>query len=153
MTFGSRSHPPHRHFTPVEDAQLRELVAIHGEKAWTSVAISMPDRTERQCRERWVNYISPAVSQEPWTPEEDAILEEKVRELHHQWKCMEQYLPRRTDSQIKNRYKVIIRRRQKEEKRSLGLPLKKARKMIEYAPSDWAENFWGMEFVPSDVQE
>ena len=61
-------------FLPEEDRQLRELVAIHGDSSWDIVAKNMPNRNQRQCRERWKHYLCPGIDSSPWTPEEDAII-------------------------------------------------------------------------------
>jgi hypothetical protein len=77
----------------------------------------------------------------PWTRDEEAIIEEKVKEYGQQWKFMERYLPGRRDSHIKNHYKVIVRRKVKAEKKALGLPLKTRRRPPETAEDPWEANF------------
>jgi hypothetical protein len=116
------SKVPRRHFNPDEDDQLRALAAIDGDQ-WELIASKMPGRSARQCRERWIHYVSPSISKSAWTPEEDAIIEEKMEKYGNHWKFMEKHLIGRTDAQIKNRYKVIMRRRNKEEKKAVEPPL------------------------------
>jgi hypothetical protein len=101
----------------------------------------MHDRAPRQCHERWLHYLSPGITTVPWTHEEELIIEEKVKEYGQQWKFMERYLPGRRDSHIKNHYKVIIRRKAKEEKKALGLPLKTRRRAPERASETWESGF------------
>ena len=62
-------HPKSK-FTPVEDQKLRELVAKYGDNDWATVSKMMGTRNQRQCRERWTNYLSPKVSNGPWSPQE-----------------------------------------------------------------------------------
>jgi myb proto-oncogene protein len=38
----------------------------------------MEARTGKQCRERYINHLSPRVKTDPWTPEED----DKIIKLH-----------------------------------------------------------------------
>ncbi|MDR2628737.1 MAG: SANT/Myb domain-containing protein, partial [Puniceicoccales bacterium] len=57
-------------FTPDEDAQLRALVAEYGTDDWSQIALDMPGRTGRQCRDRWVNYLNPDISLLSWTKAE-----------------------------------------------------------------------------------
>lgn len=64
-------------------------------------------RDRRQCRERWMNYLSPAVYKGPWTPQEEALLRNKVNELGRRWKSMEPFFPGRTDINIKNHWKQM----------------------------------------------
>jgi hypothetical protein len=101
----------------------------------------MPNRTARQCHERWLHYVSPGILNAPWTAAEEAIIEDKVKEYGQQWKFIERYLPGRRDSHIKNHYKVIVRRRVKEEKRALGLPLKTRRDPPKKSADLWEGGF------------
>lgn len=40
-------------WTPEEDAQLEELVRIHGDKSWTKIASILGNRSDVQCRYHW----------------------------------------------------------------------------------------------------
>ena len=91
-------------FLPEEDRQLRELVAIHGDSSWDIVAKNMPNRNQRQCRERWKHYLSSSKAKVPWTPEEDDLLYQKMNELGPKWTKIAKYFDGRTDIQIKTRW-------------------------------------------------
>ncbi|MDR0740296.1 MAG: hypothetical protein LBF34_01135 [Puniceicoccales bacterium] len=97
-------------FTPEEDERLCILVAQYEEKDWELVASYMPNRNSRQCRERWFNYLDPARSSLPWTPKEDALLQEKVRVLGSSWTLVAKFLPGRTDMDCKNRWHLLYNR-------------------------------------------
>jgi hypothetical protein len=73
----------------------------------------MGDRSVRQCKERWTNYLSQASDGPLWTIGEDVQLERMVGERGHKWKSLEVHFPGRTDLQLKNRYNVIVRRHQR----------------------------------------
>jgi hypothetical protein len=144
---------PRRPFTPQEDQQLRELVATNGEN-WAVVATGMADRVPRQCQERWMHYLSPGITNVPWTRDEERIIEEKVKEYGQQWKLMERYLPGRRDTHIKNHYKVLVRRKVKEEKKALGLQLKTRRKPPEPSePSEPPMDAWGATFDLFELED
>jgi hypothetical protein len=99
-------------FSPEEDAQLADLVAIHGDEDWITISCLMTGRNARQCRERWRHYLSPAVCLMPFSPEEDALLLHKYTEMGARWKSMGAYFPGRTDIMLKNRW-LLLDRRQK----------------------------------------
>ena len=67
----------------------------------------MENRTIRQCKERWVNYLQPGLNNSPWTKAEDMILFEKVKQYGNSWAKIKKFFPRRTDINIKNRWSKI----------------------------------------------
>lgn len=103
-------HPKSK-FTPVEDQKLRELVAKYGDNDWATVSKMMGTRNQRQCRERWTNYLSPKVSNGPWSPQEDELLRKLHAEIGAKWVKISSYFPSRTDTNIKNRWMVLLRQR------------------------------------------
>ena len=105
---------PKQKFTEDDDRKLIQLVQQFGTKSWAEVAAAMGNRNQRQCKERWMNYLSPMVRNTPWTPEEDELLKQKVSELGQKWVRIAKFFPMRTDINIKNRYLVLMRRSRKE---------------------------------------
>jgi hypothetical protein len=67
-------------FTEFEDAHLIQLVEQHGQD-WKLVSSFMENRNQRQVKERYVNFLSPDVSKEKWSDEEDQLLRKKVQEV------------------------------------------------------------------------
>lgn len=110
------SHPKSK-FSEQEDASLKELVNIYGENNWEEVSAHLPGRNVRQVKERWMNYLSPALNNNPFTEDEDNLLLAKYDELGPKWVKMTCYFTGRTDIALKNRWMVIQR------KIRLGLPL------------------------------
>ena len=104
---------PHAKFSQEEDEQLRQLVEKYGENAWLSISNEMNGRSSRQCRERWLNYLSPRLNNGEWTEEEDSILLEKQKELGTSWTRISKFLPGRTDQMCKNRFLMLQRKMNK----------------------------------------
>ena len=105
-----------RKFTMEEDAIILSMVEQKGTKSWKEIAASLNNRTARQCRERWKHYLSQQIKQEPWSAEEDAILDSKFKEFGSKWSIIAQSLPGRTDVNIKNRWALLCRKRNKTNK-------------------------------------
>ena len=94
-------------FSPEEDNKLRKLVTQYGENSWEEVASRMKGRNVRQCHDRWTYYLSPKVSQEPWTSEEDKKLIELTEEIGGKWVQISKHFKGRNDTQIKNRWNIL----------------------------------------------
>jgi hypothetical protein len=88
----------------LEDQILVEKIAEHGTGTWSLIAAWIPCRTGKQCRERWLNQISPELTPTPWSPQEDFILMQAQSSLGHAWSKIAQYLPGRSSNSIKNRW-------------------------------------------------
>ncbi|KAL1523885.1 hypothetical protein AB1Y20_018804 [Prymnesium parvum] len=96
-----------------EDEDLRKLVEIHGIKSWSLIATFLNARNGKQCRERWRNHLRPELNKGEWTPEEDVEIWDRVQQLGTKWaQISEQFMPCRTDNDIKNRWNSIIRKQQ-----------------------------------------
>jgi hypothetical protein len=97
-------------FTPDEDFHLRTLVSKHGNRDWMLIAESMPDRNPRQCRDRWNNYLGPALRVGPWTDSEDQALIAKQGEIGQKWVSIGQFLGRRGTNSVRQRFQILQRR-------------------------------------------
>lgn len=123
-------------WTKEEDAILKEMVRINGAKLWGRVAASIPGRTAKQCRERWVNNLDPQLKKTPWSPEEDAILVAKQKEIGNHWSEIAQFLPGRPDNSVKNRWYCMINRSYAKNRRQNRAKARKESKQSSAAGSD-----------------
>jgi len=105
-------------WTKEEDAILTRVVATEGAGHWTKVAVHLPGRMGRQCRERWFNHLAPDVRKGDWTAHEDQRILAAVRLHGTKWSQIQRELPGRSDNSIKNRYYSAIRKAQRLEKRA-----------------------------------
>ena len=108
-------------FTANEDLMLQKIVKEEGTENWNKIAAKIPGRTPRQCRERWKNYLNPALSSEPWKSEEDELLLQKYEEFGSHWKSIRTFLPHRSTNNIKNRL-FLLKRQSKRKKPAKQLP-------------------------------
>jgi Myb-like DNA-binding domain len=109
-------------WTKEEDALLLNLVhTMHWPMKWTVVAHSLPDRTGKQCRERYVNHLNPRLKSSDWTPIEDATIFHLYNTIGSHWAKMSKIIPGRTDNGIKNRFHNIRRQYEREDTHRMRL--------------------------------
>jgi hypothetical protein len=101
---------PKNKWTPEEDALLEQSVLELGQDAWRDVAGRIAGRNSKQCRERWMGHMDPAISREDWTPDEDMTLVTKQSQIGNQWAQIKQFLPGRSLLAVKNRWIWLSRR-------------------------------------------
>lgn len=92
-------------WTKEEDNLLEEVIGNIGTSNWCLVAEMIPGRTGKQCRERYIVHINPSVNRESWTEDEDRTLIHFQSVFGNKWSLMTKFLPGRTTTIIKNRWK------------------------------------------------
>ena len=70
---------------------------------WKLLYIKL-ERTHKQLKEHYLNYLRPEIKKEEWTLEEDLKLVELLNRYGKEWKIIERNFEGRTQNQIKNRY-------------------------------------------------
>lgn len=98
-------------WTQEEDKLLVDSVNAHGMGNWSLVAQTIPGRTGKQCRERWINQLCPALNKDNWSNQEDAILVQQQRLHGNVWSKIAQFLPGRSANAVKNRWSWLSRHR------------------------------------------
>jgi len=98
-----------------ENSVLAQLVLNSKKKTWKEIAKSLnakcgKEKTAKQCRERYRNYVNPKICKSAWRP-----LEKLLFTILHQiygncWKDITLYLKERSDVAIKNYFYHIIRK-------------------------------------------
>ncbi|KAI5490439.1 RNA polymerase II transcription regulator recruiting protein [Trichomonas vaginalis G3] len=121
-------------FTPQEDQILTNLVQKYGPGDWDRISRDMKNRTPRQCRERWINYISPELSNDPWTQEEDQLLDELYSEYGSRWHKIAEFFPNRSGNCVRNRYKLRQRRAQRQAAKEIIKQPKRAKPISQPQP-------------------
>jgi hypothetical protein len=100
-----------RRFTKEEDSKLMHLVEQFGSHDWAKVSSAMYGRTQRQCRQRYRNYLSQSRQRSAWTVKEEELVIAKFRELGPKWVHIATFLPGRTGNDVKNRWHKRLTRR------------------------------------------
>lgn len=98
----------HVKFSAKEDELLKKVVEKFGPKNWRLIASMIPGRSQRQCRDRYMNYLSPSFSRSQWTDEEDNLLAEKYILYGPKWTQIRQFFPYRTANDIKNHFNYTV---------------------------------------------
>lgn len=108
---------------------------------WMKVSRLMGNRTARQCKERYLHYLSPKINKNKWTSEEDSKLLSEVSRIGKRWKILEKYFNDRTEIDIRNRFYVLQRRISKAVRsKSLVNSMVWLNNQINYNPSVWKNN-------------
>mmetsp|Transcript_22926 Transcript_22926/g.32308 ORF Transcript_22926/g.32308 Transcript_22926/m.32308 type:complete len:639 (+) Transcript_22926:268-2184(+) len=109
-------------WTKQEDSMLLNLVqSMRMPMKWSIVAQSMPERTGKQCRERYVNHLNPRLKNTDWSPSEDATIFHLFNTSGSQWAKMSKMIPGRTDNGIKNRFHNLRRQLEREDEHRIRL--------------------------------
>jgi len=56
-----------RPWTSEEDEAVLAHVEKYGPRGWSRIALAIPGRKGKQCRERWHNHLKPEIRKDPWT--------------------------------------------------------------------------------------
>ena len=104
---------PKRPWVSSEDQLLRDAVTLLGapEKTpsvqWPDIAKCVPERTAKQCRERWRHNLDPDVNHGAWTDAESEILLARREQIGAKWAEVASGLPGRTDNSCKNQWNKL----------------------------------------------
>lgn len=93
-------------WTTEEDQHLISLVA-EGHQNWSKIAKGMSNRTSKQCRERWINYLDPSLKHSAFTEEEDTLLLKLHSELGNKWATIAKIMTGRNENNVKTRYHTL----------------------------------------------
>mmetsp|Transcript_26593 Transcript_26593/g.39515 ORF Transcript_26593/g.39515 Transcript_26593/m.39515 type:complete len:223 (+) Transcript_26593:120-788(+) len=92
------------YWTPTEDKKLKTIV-MNGSTPinWNDVVRHFPNRSRKQCRERWLEYLNPDIDNSEFTPFEDQLILQFQEKLGNKWKEISEQMmeKKRTATQVK----------------------------------------------------
>ncbi|CAL4934873.1 unnamed protein product [Urochloa decumbens] len=107
-----RPAPPHRGpWTEEEDATLKAMVDVYGERKWAVVSKHLPGRIGKQCRERWTNHLRPSIdkAKTSWTEADDELLITAHKVFGNRWSLIAKELDGRSENSVKNHWNATKR--------------------------------------------
>jgi transcriptional activator Myb len=90
-------------WTKEEDEQVLLYYNILG-KNWGLISKILKVRNWKQVRDRFLNYLDPRVSNEPFTNDEDSLILSLYEKFGTSWRLYESFFPDRTADLIKVRF-------------------------------------------------
>lgn len=142
---GKRKSGP-KAWTKEEDTALLRIVqTMQMPMKWSVVALNLPGRTGKQCRERYVNHLNPRLKVSDWNPIEDATIFHLYSTTGSHWSSMSKVIPGRTDNGIKNRFHNLRRQVEREDE-NRQKKTANAADLSEYVRMDLMRDF------PEDLQ-
>lgn len=93
---------------------LRAIASSQQPIKWKLIASHVPNRSGKQCRERYFNHLKPALIHSDWSPVEDYNLYHIHNTSGPKWSIIATVLRGRTNNSVKNRFHTIRRRCEKE---------------------------------------
>ena len=77
---------------------------------WSELITHLPGRTGKQARDRWTNFLNPAIDRTPFGREDDLALFKGHSEFGKRWVEISElvFQSRRSENQVKNRVRDDI---------------------------------------------
>jgi hypothetical protein len=97
----------------------RYLNSKDGKPRWPKIALLIPGRTCKQCRERWKCNLDPSINRSSFTKEEDETILQFYAQFGSRWALMARNLPGRTENAIKSRCVFLTKSQQQGEQVAL----------------------------------
>lgn len=107
-------------WTNTEDETLKVSVSKYGLNQWARVSSLLAQKTAKQCKARWVQWLDPSIRKIEWSKEEDEKLLHLAKLMPTQWQTIAPMVGR-TATQCEERYRKLLDEAEVRENDELGL--------------------------------
>lgn len=97
-------------FKKEDDEKIIQLVKQFGTHNWPIVASYLTEKTPKQCRDRYSNYLVPGYFNGEWSKNEDELLIKLIQKIGNKWSALHKFFPARSPVSIKNRWSYFLSR-------------------------------------------
>jgi hypothetical protein len=105
----SQRKSSHKMFTKEEDQLLKHLYEQMKIKNWNEISSHFENRSPKNCRDRYINYLSSCFKNDEWLPDEDETLSKLIETYGKKWTIISE-LMHRSPNTVKNRwYRVLLK--------------------------------------------
>jgi hypothetical protein len=100
-------------WTKEEDECIFKGVELYG-KVWKIIARELfINRTSKQIRDRYINYLDPILDKSKFSLDEDLLLIELQKIKGNKWTKLKEHFPRRSIDALKNRFNSALKKNAK----------------------------------------
>ena len=108
-----------------DDVLTRLILEDESNPQWESISSQLSKfdftKTAKQCKDRWVNNLSPALNKSKWSCAESRELLQQYLQLGNRWKVISATFAGRTDNSVKNQFFSVIRKSLRTMNKFLGI--------------------------------
>jgi hypothetical protein len=97
-------------WTNAEDELLKAGVMKYGKQNWGRIASLITRKSADQCKQRWTEWIDPAISRSDWSHDEELKLMELAESMPSLWRSIAGQLPGRTAAMCMAHYEYLLDR-------------------------------------------
>jgi hypothetical protein len=93
-----------RLFTKQEDALIKHCYEDLNIKDWRIISTYLENRTSKNCRDHYFNYLDPKIINKPFNLEEEDLLIELVAKYGKKWNTIASQMNNRSAGSVKNKW-------------------------------------------------